>query len=236
MKSTRFLLPFTQGIDLGVLEYAVQFARSCQATLIPLALIPLSGQQWAKGPRLEAIEQANDFLEAVKYKAERAGVVVEPCEMGTRDVVRSLNVFAQEMMCEGILLFLRDGTTVLLPPEVVKRLLEQATCRLCLVRLQPKDRTGPVQTLLKRCSDCIRRWRGHQVQSALVCAIIRSRRARYQLARPDGLGHATRCEKPGASPSRGRQTACRRAVRCTRQSRETSGISSTGQSAETLSA
>jgi len=162
MKSTRFLLPFTQGIDLGALEYAVQFARSCQAKLIPLALIPLSEQQWAKGPRLEAIEQANDFLEAVKYKAERAEVVVEPCEMGTRDVVRSLNMFAQEMMCEGMLLFLRGGTTVLLPPEVVKRLLEQATCRMYLVRLQPKDRPGPVQTLLKWCSNCICRWRGHR--------------------------------------------------------------------------
>jgi hypothetical protein len=91
--------------------------------------------------------------------------VVEPCEMGTRDVVRSLNVFAQEMMCEGILLFLRGATTVLLPPEVVKRLLEQATCRLCLVRLQPKGQIGPVQTLLKRCSNCICRWRGHQEEA-----------------------------------------------------------------------
>jgi hypothetical protein len=72
MKSTRLLLPFTQDIDLGALEYAVQLARSCQATLLPLALIPLSEEQWAEGPRLEAIEQANDFLEAVKYIEERA--------------------------------------------------------------------------------------------------------------------------------------------------------------------
>lgn len=164
-KSTRLLLPFTQDMDLGALEYAVQFARRCKATLIPLALIPLSEEQWAEGPRLEAIEQANDFLEAVKYIAARAGVVVESHEMYTRDVVRSLSVFAQEMMCEGILLFLQHGTTVLLPPEVVRRLLKQAPCTLWIVRLQPANRTGPVQTLLKWGSDQLRRRLGHREEA-----------------------------------------------------------------------
>lgn len=162
MKSTRLLLPFTQDIDLDALRYALQLARSCQATLIPLALIPLPQEQWAEGPRLEAIEQANDFLEAVKYIAERIGVELEPYEMSTRDVVRSLSVFAQEMMCEAILLFLHHGTTVLLPPEVVHGLQDQAPCTLCLVRLQPMDRTGPVQTLLKWGSDRLRNWRGRK--------------------------------------------------------------------------
>lgn len=165
MKSARLLLPFTQDIDLGALAYAVQFARRCKATLIPLALLPLSEEQWAEGPRLEAIEQANDFLEAVKYIAARAGVVVEPHEMYTRDVVRSLSVFAQEMMCEGILLFLQRGTTVLLPPEVMHRLLKQAPCTLCLVRLQPTVRTGPVQRLLKWGSDRLRSWRGRREEA-----------------------------------------------------------------------
>ncbi len=159
---TRLLLPFTQDIDLDALRYAVQLARSCQATLLPLALIPLSEEQWAEGPRLEAIEQANDFLEAVKYIAERVGVVLEPHEMSTRDVVRSLSVFAQEMMYEAILLFLHHGTTVLLPPEVVHHLLDQAPCTLCLVRLQPTGRTGPVQTLLKWGSGRLRSWRGRR--------------------------------------------------------------------------
>jgi len=165
MKSTRFLLPFTQCLDMGALAYAVQFSRRRRARLVPLALIPLTEQQWAKGPRLEAIEQANDFLEAVKYKAARAGVLVEPYEMCTRDVVRCISLFAQEMMCEGILLFLQGGTTVLLPPDVVKRLLGQATSKRYVVRLQPMDRKGPVQTLLKRSSDRIRRWRGHRKEA-----------------------------------------------------------------------
>jgi len=158
MNSARFLLPFTQNLDLGALAYAVQFAKGYQATLIPFALLPLSEHQWAEGPRLEMIEQANDFLEAVKFQAAQTGVAIEPCEISTRDVVQSISFFAQEMMCQGILLFLPSGTTALLSPEVVKRLLEQVPCTLYLVRLHSADKTGPVQTLLKWCSDRIHSW------------------------------------------------------------------------------
>src|SRR5258708_17601195 len=129
MKTTRILLPFTQDLDLGALECAVQFARKCHAILVPLALLPLSEHQWTHDPRLEAIEQAVDFLEAVRYKATRTGVPIEPYDMQTRDVVRSIRAFAQEMMCEGTLLFLQRGATVLLPPAVVRGLLEQSPCK-----------------------------------------------------------------------------------------------------------
>lgn len=86
VKTTRILLPFTQDIDLGALEYAVQFAKKCHAILVPLALLSLSERQWTHGPRLEAIEQAVDFLEAVHYKAERAGVPIEAYDLQTHDV------------------------------------------------------------------------------------------------------------------------------------------------------
>ncbi|HZR42552.1 MAG TPA: hypothetical protein VFB12_20695 [Ktedonobacteraceae bacterium] len=122
------------------------FAKRCQATLIPLALIPLTAQQWEKGPRLEAIEQANDFLEAVKYKAARVGVLIEPYEMCTSDVVHSISRFAQEMKCEGILLFLQDATAILLPPAVVMRLLMLATSKRSVARLPPTG--SPKLTLL----------------------------------------------------------------------------------------
>lgn len=166
--STHFLLPFTQNIDLEALAYAMQFAKKRQATLVPLALIPLSEQQWAKEPRLEAIEQANDFLEAVKDQAALVGVEVELCAMETYEVVRSISLFAQEMLCEGILLFLQSGTTVLLPPEVVKRLFEQVPCTLCLVRLHPTDRTRPVQRLLQWGLGCICRKLGLREEAHAV--------------------------------------------------------------------
>ena len=140
----------------------MQFAGSCQATLVPLALIPLSEQQWAKGPRLEAIEQANDFLEAVKYKAMHAGIPVERFDVVTRDAVQSINMLAQEMACEGVLLFLQGGTTPLLHPTIMGQLLEQTSCMLYLVRLQPKDNMSAVRALLTQCLRWLSRWRGHQ--------------------------------------------------------------------------
>lgn len=150
MKMTRILLPFTQDLDLGALEYAVQFARTCRAILVSLALLPLSAQQWKHGPRLEAMEQANDFWEAVRYKALRVGVPLEPCDLQTRDVRQRICLFAQEMMCDGILLFSQGEAAVLLSPEVVKGLPEQEPCTHYLVRLQPTARTGPLSMLLKR--------------------------------------------------------------------------------------
>ena len=142
MNSTRFLLPFIQDIDLGALVYAVQFAKSQQAIIVPLALIPLSEQQWAKGPHLETIEQANDFLEAVKYQAARAGVVVEPSTRETHDAVRSISIFVQEIQCQRMQLFQRGSATILLPSEVVQRLLEQIPCTLCLFQLPSTNNVG----------------------------------------------------------------------------------------------
>lgn len=157
MHNTRFLLPFIQNIDLKVLAYTVQFAKSQQAIVVPLALIPLSEQQWAKGPRLATIERANDFLEAVKYQAARVGVAVESSIIETHDAVRSISMFVQEIQCERMLLFQRGNATVLLPPEVVQRLLEQIPCTICLFQLPSTHNVGPLQRLQQWIFNRIRR-------------------------------------------------------------------------------
>lgn len=120
----RFLLPFIENIDLEALNEAARFARKHRAVLIPLALLPLSEQQWAEGPRLEMVEQANDFLEAIRCQATQARVAIEPCAIETRDAARSIQVFAQEMMCDKIRLFTRESTAVLLPRPIVQQVLK----------------------------------------------------------------------------------------------------------------
>lgn len=167
MQTTRILLPFTQDLNLGALEYAIQFARSCRAMLIPLILLPLSAHQWMHSPCLEAIEQAVDFLEAVRWKAIRADVPIESYDLQTHDVVRSIRAFAQEMMCEGILLFQQEGAALLLPTEIVKCLLEQAPCKRYLVHLQPSARTGRLSILVQRCLNRIRQWQGQRKKEVL---------------------------------------------------------------------
>lgn len=148
MKTRRVLLPFTHGINMGALEYAVQFARSCHATLIALAVIYLPQQQ-SHGPRLEAIAQANDFLEAVQHKAERSIVPVERFEMVTYDVASCISTFVQEMDCEGILLFSQQNSAALLSFKVMQQLLEQGTCPLYLIHLPPSHKNRPVLAQLK---------------------------------------------------------------------------------------
>jgi hypothetical protein len=144
----RFLLPFMEDIDLEALSKAVRFARKHRAVLISLALLPLSEQQWAEGPRLEMIEQANDFLEAIRCQAAQARVTIEPYAIETRDVTRSIQVFAQEMMCDKILLFIRESTTVLLPRPIVQQALEEVTSSFCLFRLEERPGMKLVQKLM----------------------------------------------------------------------------------------
>jgi len=61
MKTSRWLLPFTFGVDMRAIDYAVSLAGSAGATLVPVSLISAP----AKGARLEHIQQSKDFLEAV---------------------------------------------------------------------------------------------------------------------------------------------------------------------------
>lgn len=145
----RFLLPFTEQIDLEALREAARFARRHKAVLVSLALLPLSERQWVEGPRLEMIEQANDFLEAVRYQASEARVSMEPYTLETHDAVRSIQAFAQEMMCEKILLFLRESATVLLPRSIMRQLLEEVPCSFCLFQLEGRSWMKTVQRLLR---------------------------------------------------------------------------------------
>ncbi|HLG65361.1 MAG TPA: universal stress protein [Ktedonosporobacter sp.] len=155
MKIRRVLLPFTDGINMEAMECAVQFASSCHATLIALAVIYLPEQQRSNGLRPEAVAQANDFLEAIQYKAKRATVPIERFEIVTYDVVRCINAFVQEMSCDGILLCSQQNASALLAFKMKQQLLEQAACPLYLIHLPPSNKTRPVLTQLKHCMDTL---------------------------------------------------------------------------------
>src|SRR5258708_39195830 len=100
MKTPRWLLPFTHGVDMRAIEYAVRLAESAGATLVPVSLISAP----PKGARLEHIQQSKDFLEAVQHKAERFQVPVERYEVFTADVIQSLTTLVHERRCEGSVL------------------------------------------------------------------------------------------------------------------------------------
>lgn len=125
--TTRLLLPFTQEVDSSALDWAVRLACQRRATLVLLALLPVEP---GRNPRPELLEQAYDFLLLTRRKAERQGVKIESSQMSTHDVVRSIEAFASEMQCEGVVLFWGRTHEALLKQAEARRLIEHSLCNV----------------------------------------------------------------------------------------------------------
>lgn len=162
MKIKRFLLPFTHGIDMCALEQAIRFAKACDATLVPLALIRIPQERQRKGVRLEHIQQSKDFLEAVKHKATKFGVPVERFEIFTSDVVQSINAFTEEIECEGILLFIGGESGILLEISEIKRLMEMGSCKLYVLHMPANTGKKHLEQLHKLVSNWLPKNRKQQ--------------------------------------------------------------------------
>ena len=152
MKTTRFLLPFVHGVDKFAIEQAILLAKSHQATLVPLVLIHLPEERRKKGVRLEHVQQSMDFLETVKQKSDWYAVPVERLEILTSHIVRSINLIANEMECDGMLLFVSQRGGILLPTIEIKHLMEMPACKLYLTRLPTKERVSFAPALRQRFS------------------------------------------------------------------------------------
>lgn len=132
MATTRLLLPFTGSMNMLALSYAIQLAKQRQATLVPLALIRVKQCQVA---RLEYIQQAQDFLEFARCKAERQGIPVEQARVYTSDVALSIGAIAGEMNCEAVLLFMGRSDEAFLEAAEIRTLLDYAICNAHIVLL-----------------------------------------------------------------------------------------------------
>lgn len=139
MKTPRWLLPFTFGVDMRAIDYAVSLAQSVGATLVPVSLVSTP----AKGARLEHIQQSKDFLEAVQHQAERSQVAVERYEVFTQDVLQSIRTLVSELPCDSIIVVTNGAHTHLLQDAEVKRLLLEPPAALVLIRLPGAPRSVP---------------------------------------------------------------------------------------------
>ncbi len=135
MQTSRWLLPFTWGVDLVALDAVVRLAESAGATLVPVSLVCCP----PKGARLEHIQQSKDFLEAVQCKAARYQVAVERYEVFTVDVFQSLKVLVQTMHCTGIVLVTTGEHTRFIQDEEVKHVLLTPPAALVLIRLPARS-------------------------------------------------------------------------------------------------
>ena len=144
MEMSRWLLPFTYGVDMRAIDYVVRLAESAGATLIPVSLISTPPN---RGARLEYIQQSKDFLEAVRFKAEKLGVPVERFEVFTGDVLGSITVLVHELHCDGIVLVSNGQQTRLMQDDEVKRLLTEPPTALVLTRLPLRPMSTPSRHL-----------------------------------------------------------------------------------------
>lgn len=117
----RFLLPCTMNGDPGAINAAIEVASSCGAVLVPLLLRCTSKTETVS---LEARPSEYDFLGMVQRQATIMEVPIEWIETSTHDAGRSIHVFAKEMDCSGILLFVHEGRGVLLETREVQYVIE----------------------------------------------------------------------------------------------------------------
>ncbi|HEX3641144.1 MAG TPA: hypothetical protein VHV10_07630 [Ktedonobacteraceae bacterium] len=150
MNMGRLLLPFTHGVDMQALEFAISFAHSRHATLIPLVLIPVVQRQRTRGIRLEMFQQAQDFLEAASFKATKYDVAIERVEVVTHNVVEQIGQVLSSQKCDGMLLFMREAKGVLLQEQEIKALIEQRGPPCYLIHLPSARRTQQAHNIIQR--------------------------------------------------------------------------------------
>ncbi|MBV9019772.1 MAG: hypothetical protein JOZ71_03565 [Ktedonobacteraceae bacterium] len=133
--TSRWLFPFTWGIDTQALDAALRLAEADSATLVAASLIVEPQGKRSRGPRLEHIQQSKDFLEALKYTARRVPVPIECYEVWTPNVITSLEKLPSELNCECMLLVSRGGKMLLLQTEEFEHLLLAPPVELMLVQV-----------------------------------------------------------------------------------------------------
>ncbi len=142
MRSARLLFPFVHGMDTEALEQAILLAKDCKATLVPVSIIRLTKSQQAGGPRLEHVEQSQDFLEAITCRARKSGVAVEQVEVVSTDVPQCIETLARKLECDGVILFMRGKDALLLDITDMSRVMQTAPGKMYLFHLESRNQVS----------------------------------------------------------------------------------------------
>ena len=150
MEQKRFLLPFTNDVDVKALHSVLQLTQMHNATLIALALIPLAEQQRPEDVRLEQLQQAQDFLAALHTQADIHAVRVEAYELYTHDVLESICHYTQQLHCQRILLSYEGEKAHFLQRDEAQQLRVGSTHPLHVLYTESRQREkkGLLHTLM----------------------------------------------------------------------------------------
>ena len=134
MNTRRWLLPFTHGVDMQALDSVVSLVESAGTMLVALSLVSVPEARRSRGARLEDIQQSQDFLEAVKWKASRRQILVEYHEVFTGDVFESIAMLVHDLSCDSMILVSNGKYDALLHGYELKHLLIEPPGSFILLR------------------------------------------------------------------------------------------------------
>ncbi len=140
MEQKRFLLPFTCDVDVKALHHVLQLAKIHNATLVGLALVPLTEQQRPENVRLEYVQQAQDFLAVLHTHAAIHSVRIEAYEIYTHDVLESIDCYTQRLHCQQVLLSYKGEKVHFLQPQEAQQLRVGSIHPLHVLHTEPRLR------------------------------------------------------------------------------------------------
>lgn len=178
--TSRWLLPFTFGVDVQAFDAALGLAQRGSATLVALSLIAIPSGRRSRGVRLEYIQQSQDFLETVKYRAARFAIPVERHEVYTENVLESLETLPQELGCGGMILLSRGEQALLLNSQEMQHMLSTVPVPLVLMHLSEQAHKNGLSRALARFSS----WLQSQWKDILPVGIDCARSEEEYLAHP----------------------------------------------------
>ncbi len=136
MQQQRLLFPFTHGIDARAIDQVLLFARASQITVVAFTCISTSGKV-----RPEAFQEAKDFQEILRMKAQLYGVSAECYENTANCTVDCIAEFAQHAHCQGILLVSGKKGSHFVSEGEVRQLEEMSSVPFYKLHLLGKRKT-----------------------------------------------------------------------------------------------
>lgn len=140
MKETRWLLPFTFGVDKRAIDLVLRMAAYCDATLVAASLIILPDPEQGRELLVTRLQQSKEFLETVQVKATQYQVPIEPHEIWTSDVQERMKRLVLDLQCDSIVLVTESKNGVLLRAhEMDDILMGCIRASIVLVRLHASN-------------------------------------------------------------------------------------------------
>lgn len=149
MKETRWLLPFTFGVDKRAIDLVFRMAEHCDATLVAASLIILPDPEQGRELLVVRLQQSKEFLETVQVKTTQYQVPVEPHEIWTSDAQERMKRLVLDLQCDSIVLVTEGKDGVLLRAHEMDDILMGGTrASIMLVRLHVSNK-GTIMTYLR---------------------------------------------------------------------------------------